>query len=768
MKCITSHILCLALAGLLVLSCGGQADRGSGTPTDDAAAETPRTIILISIDTLRADHLPVYGYDTIETPTIEALARKSVVFEQAFTHVPLTLPAHASLLTGLLPYQHGVRSNVGFILDERHSTLTKELKQAGYATGGAVSSAVLRAGTGIANGFDFFDDTMTGTDPEAHVTEIQRGGTETVQRALGWLEAIQQRGSAAGSAEEIGIFLFIHLYEPHAPYAPPRRFMTAGRTPYDGEVAYSDEILGQLFSGLRRLGLFEPSLIILVSDHGEALGDHGESDHGIFLYREVMRVPLIIKLPEGRSGGKRVEQAVQLVDLAPTIRDWAGLGGSSVGPGTSLLPVLVGSGGLPDERQIYAESMYPRLHFGWKELYSLTNGGYSYILAPREELYDTRHDPEQLANLLPLGAHPGETTTGSDPAQVYTSMRAELLPHVNAASLEPGEPISEKEAAKLRALGYLTSSAGGENQAIERPDPKDRIGDLELYRRAVRVKSSALMARLNMWPQIVEWLQTVVQGSPRMVDAWDELSFALQRTGREEEALEALEKSIRIDSHRPYKLFDLAEILISLERFDEARNQLTVASRMIPGEGHIRIAVFEAERGNPEAARLAAREAGKSIPGANDFIEGVLLYQEARYAEALSRFQQVVRATGNPSDLERLPHIHEYLGVSIVKQSPANESSAWGGLQQEAERYLLLELELHPENGRALEALCSLYGAQGRAGNGARHINIFVHQNPSPKGYSSGARAFRTLKMISEANALQDRARELDRDHHRK
>jgi tetratricopeptide (TPR) repeat protein len=276
------------------------------------------------------------------------------------------------------------------------------------------------------------------------------------------------------------------------------------------------------------------------------------------------------------------------------------------------------------------------------------------------------------------------------------------------------------------------------------------------------------MARLNMWPQIVEWLQTVVQGSPRMVDAWDELSFALQRTGREEEALEALEKSIRIDSHRPYKLFDLAEILISLERFDEARNQLTVASRMIPGEGHIRIAAIEAERGNPEAARLAAREAGKSIPGANDFIDGVLLYQDARYAEALIRFQQVVRATGNPSDLERLPHIYEYLGGSIVKQSPANEDSAWGGLQQEAERFLLRELELHPGNGRALESLCSLYGAQGRVENGARHINIFVHQNPSPKGYSSGARAFRTLKMISEATQLEARARELDRDHHRK
>jgi choline-sulfatase len=760
MKCITSRILCLAFAGLLVLSCGGQADPGSVTPTDDAAAETPRTIILISIDTLRADHLPVYGYDTIETPTIEALARKSVVFEQAFTHAPLTLPAHASLLTGLLPYQHGVRSNVGFRLDERQSTLAKELKQAGYATGGAVSSAVLRAGTGMANGFDFFDDEMTGADPGTHVTEIQRGGTETVHRALRWLETMQQRGSAAGSPEDTGIFLFVHLYEPHAPYAPPPRYMAPGRIPYDGEIAFSDEILGQLFSGLRRLGLFRKSLIILVSDHGEALGDHGESDHGVFLYREVMRVPLIIKLPDGRSGGKRVEQAVQLVDLAPTIRDWAGLGGSSAGPGTSLLPVLTGND-LPEERQVYAESMYPRLHFGWKELYSLTNGGYSFILAPREELYDTRLDPEELANLLPLGAHPGETTTGSDPAKVYDSMRAELLPHVNAAALEAGEQVSEKEAAKLRALGYLTSSAGGENLDIERPDPKDRIGDLELYRRAIRVKSSALMARLDMWPKIVEWLQTVVQGSPRMVDAWDELSFALQRTGREEEALEALETSIRLDSHRPYTLFDLAEILISLERFDEARNQLTVASRMIPGGGHIRVAVLEAERGNPEAARLAAREAGKSIPGANDFVEGVLLYQEARYAEALSRFQQVEMATGNPSDLERLPHIHEYLGGSIVKQSPADEDSAWGGLQQKAERYLLRELELHPENGRALEALCSLYGAQGRAGNGARYIKIFVHQNPSPKGYSSGARAFRTLKMISEADALENRAREL-------
>jgi len=760
MKYITNRVLCLAFAGLLVLSCGGQPDRGSGASMNDPVAETPKIILLISIDTLRADHLPVYGYDTIETPTIEALARNSVVFEQAFTHVPLTLPAHTSILTGLLPYQHGVRSNVGFRLNQRHSTLAQQLKRAGYATGGAVSSAVLRADTGIANGFDFFDDEMTGANPGAHVTEIQRTGSETVHRALGWIETVQKRGNAAGSPETTGIFLFVHLYEPHAPYAPPRRFLLPGRTPYDGEIVYSDEILAQLFSQLKRLGLYDSSLIILLSDHGEALGDHGESDHGVFLYREVMRVPLIIKLPEGRNGGKRVEQAVQLVDVAPTIGDWAGLGDPSAGPGTSLLPVLAGST-LPEERQIYAESMYSRLHFGWKELYSLTNGDYSYILAPREELYDARRDPEELANLLPLGAHPGEAETGGDLAQVYASMRAGLLPHVKAGSLEPGEPISEQEAAKLRALGYLTSSADGENEAIERPDPKDRIGDLELYRRAIRVKDSALTARLNMWPKIIGWLETVVQGSPRMVDAWDELSSALQRVGRLEEASEALETSIRIDPHRPYKLFDLAEILVSLERFDEARTQLTVASRMLPGEAHIRIAMLDAGLGNPEAARRAAREAGESVPGADDFIEGVLLYQEARYAEATNRFQQVVRATGNLPDIERLPHIYEYLGGAIVKQIQANEDSTSGQLQQDAERYLLLELELHPENGRALEALCSLYGAQGRAENGVGRINIFLHQNPSPEGYSSSARALRALKMIGEATELEDRARAL-------
>lgn len=262
------------------------------------------SIILVSIDTLRADHLPAYGYSKIPTPAIDDLARTGVLFENCYTHVPLTLPAHASLLTGLLPPDHGVRNNIGFRVAEGTPTLASELKRVGYATGGAISAAVLRRETGIAQGFDWYDDDLRAEGPQVRTTEVQRDGSETLERALSWLS----ERTKASSGEPP--FLFFHIFEPHTPYAPPARYRRAGVSPYDGEVMYADEIVGRLFDGLRRLDLFDRSLIILLSDHGEGLGDHGEADHGVFLYREVMRVPLVVRLPGGEGGGRRLSAPV--------------------------------------------------------------------------------------------------------------------------------------------------------------------------------------------------------------------------------------------------------------------------------------------------------------------------------------------------------------------------------------------------------------------------------------------------------------------------
>ncbi len=269
-------------------------------------------VVIVCIDTLRADRLPAYGYAKIQTPAIEALRADGVLFEQAWAHSPLTLPSHASILTGRLPFEHGVRDNLGFTLKPGEATLAEMLKSRGYSTGGFVSAYVLRAETGIGRGFDTYDARLPASSPEVAIGEVQRDGAETVAAAAAWL----------ASQPSSKLFVFLHLYEPHTPYAPPERFRQY--EPYDGEVAYSDELVGRLVSALKQKGLYEPALIVLLSDHGEGLGDHGEQEHGLFLYRETTHVPLIVKLPGQRESGRRVGAPVQHIDLVPTILDAVG------------------------------------------------------------------------------------------------------------------------------------------------------------------------------------------------------------------------------------------------------------------------------------------------------------------------------------------------------------------------------------------------------------------------------------------------------------
>ncbi len=268
-------------------------------------------VILISIDTLRADHLPDYGYADVETPALRALRKDSILYENAYSHVPLTLPSHAALLTGLLPYENGVRDNVGFRLSPSHQTLAVLLRSRGYATGGSVSSYLLRGETGISTGFDFYDD-------ELEHNTVERPGTVSEARLERWLES----ASASGRP----VFAFLHLYEPHTPHAPPEPFRTryAGHL-YDGEIAASDVIVGSLLDFLKRKNLYEPAIVIVLSDHGEGLGDHGEEEHSVFLYREDIRVPLFVKLPGSRLAGRKMSAPVALTDVFPTVTALLGI-----------------------------------------------------------------------------------------------------------------------------------------------------------------------------------------------------------------------------------------------------------------------------------------------------------------------------------------------------------------------------------------------------------------------------------------------------------
>ena len=401
------------------------------------------SVVLISIDTLRSDRLSSYGYTAGSTPRLDAFAGHATLFARAYSSCPLTLPAHATLLTGLDPPDHGVRDNRGFALDATHPTLAERLREHGYRTSGFVSSMVLRRSTGIARGFDVWDD---GMDGDTSRTFAQRRGDETVARAIDWLD---RRGDGP-------FFLFVHLYDPHSPYAAPEPWNGRFDDPYDAEIAWTDALIGRLLDALSERGLYREALVLVVSDHGEGLGDHIETEHGLLLYREALQVPLIVKYP-GQTVGTLRRDVVGLIDVMPTVLDVAGDAGLVL-PGRSLrLPA-------PDTpRGLYAETFFPKHQYGFSPLRSAIRGNLHFIEAPRSELFDLEADPQERSNLMRTRSAPPSLLAVLDAVGTGREVRTEISP---------------EEQEKLASLGYVggaeIDAAGG-----PLPDPKDRVRDVE-------------------------------------------------------------------------------------------------------------------------------------------------------------------------------------------------------------------------------------------------------------------------------------------------
>ncbi|MEO8501122.1 MAG: sulfatase-like hydrolase/transferase [Vicinamibacteria bacterium] len=427
--------LCLACLGFAAfLFC---AACGKGPAPADKAGPTPRpSVVLISIDTLRADHVGVRGL----TPALDALAKRGLRFTSAWSQVPLTLPSHSSMLTGLLPTHHGVRDNVGYELRGRE-TLAERFRKAGFATGGFVSATVLRRETGIARGFEVFDDEMPSTPGKPG---LERGGPLTVERALNFVDLHKTEG----------FFLFVHLYEPHTPYEAPARFQDRGASSYDHEVAAADDAVGALMAGLTARGVDRP-LVVVTSDHGEGLGDHGEAEHGLLLYAEALHVPLILVRPDGRGAGAEVSATVREVDIASTLLRLAGLDAD----GTDGAPLDESPGSL--SRPAYSETWYPRIHFAWSELASATEGRWRFIDGPSPEFYDLKNDPREKSSLA------------LDPTRPAAAMARFIAEQKQTASPQATGETSRDAEERLRSLGYLGSR--GFARASSGANPRDKI-----------------------------------------------------------------------------------------------------------------------------------------------------------------------------------------------------------------------------------------------------------------------------------------------------
>src|SRR6059036_3245962 len=396
-------------------------------------------IYLVTIDTLRADHVHCYGYEPVQTPALDALAKDGIRFAQAFTPSPITNTSHTTILTGLLPSSHGV-TDFAVPLAAVHPTWAELLKQKGYHTAAFIGAVILDSKSlapGLDRGFDFYDNFPEHPLTKSRFGRVERRGMDVVQHAEKWVNA-----HPAGPH-----FVWVHLYDPHDPYEPPPPYSeTYKDRPYDGEIAYADSAVGHFLAYLKKQGWYEGALIVVVGDHGEGLGEHHQDTHGIFLYDSTTHVPLIVKLPEEREAGREVEAQVRTTDIMPTILSLLGASGPASLDGDSLEPFLARTGAAL--RTVSGETEYP-LRFGWAPLRSIRKEGFKFIEAPKPELYDLRADPGELRNHY-------------EPWDGTVQKLRRVLAELSAKSPAPGKSspgaVSLSTIDELHALGYLGSA----------------------------------------------------------------------------------------------------------------------------------------------------------------------------------------------------------------------------------------------------------------------------------------------------------------------
>jgi choline-sulfatase len=675
-------------------------------------------VVLISIDTLRADHLPAYGYRGVETPALDGLRKDGVLFEKAYSPTPLTFPAHSSLLTGVLPAVHGVRDNVGYRLDKEKIErgelpfLPWLLKQHGYATGGAVSAYVLQGKGGLDTGFDLYEDgiefrTNTG------LGGLQRPGGETLARARGWLESVKDGP----------FFLFFHLYEPHTPYQPPEPFASRYASKYDGEIATADRIVGDLLAELKRLGVYDKALIVLLSDHGEGLGDHVEKEHGVLLYDEAIHVPLLLKLPDSQLAGSTVAKPAQLTDVAPTVLSLLGMDVPPVLKGMPLLDLLEENAPV---RRIYSETFYPRLHFGWSELTSLADGRHHYIEGPDPELYDLAADPDERANVL------------DRERRLYAEMRKEMAGYDR--KLAPPAAVDEESRQAMMALGYIGSSSGDPDGPL--PDPKSRIaslGDLKLAFEHSARKEHA---------QAAEAYRRVLAVNPQMTDAWEFLGHALESLGRSDEALAAYREGLRVSHGSPTIAVAAASLYFDLGRLDDSASHARMALASHPSFAHGLLAQIALRRKDLDGAERAARLAmdDESLRVGPMITLAEVLHARGRYEDALD----LTRRAAEAYDKREAKDPDLIQGLSLIRGKILADMGDAAG----AEASFLQEVRLFPADIRAYSNLAVLYAVSGRPERVGPTLRQMVEASPAPASYAEAVKTLRALHDPGSAASL--------------
>ncbi len=545
-------LVAAAALGWVLLRPGGGSSGRIGRLWAARGTDKPN-VILVTLDTTRADHLGCYGSGEVRTPVLDGLARRGVLFEQAATAAPLTLPAHATILTGMYPTYHGVRVNGNTALNDAQTTLAEVFAEQGYDCGAFIAAFVVDGRWGLKQGFEHYDDRLDMTRTK-HIDlgAIQRPANEVVDSALGWLDA----------RKEGPFFAWIHLYDPHLPYEPPEPYRaeygSAGPAGlYAGEVAFMDEQIGRLVAWLERTGLDRSTVLVLVGDHGEGLGDHGEGSHGYFIYDYAIHVPLIVVAPLEGLQDKRVGSQVGTVDIFPTVLELAGLGRGTEAQGRSLVPMMFRPGSGRDVA-VYAESMAPSIQFGWSPLQLLRTSRTKYIDSPKAELFDLAADPGETVNLLAGDPDLARTMKADLDALIERTSRGAPTPQ--AANLD------KETMERLSALGYVGAPVAArktEGEAGPLADPKDKFLVFQ------KVTAAGELVTADKYAEAVPLLESALEEEPDIPQALLVLSTCYKELGRSGEAKVMLDRLLKDDPENVQGLIGLANILLDERRDDD-------------------------------------------------------------------------------------------------------------------------------------------------------------------------------------------------------
>lgn len=652
----------------------------SSPPEQEAISSVTKksdlNVLLITLDTTRADRLGCYGYSKAKTPNLDFLAKNGVRFANAYCQVPLTLPSHCSILTGTYPTYHNVHNNGTYSLAADQVTLAEVLRSNNFQTAAFLASFSVDSRFGLDQGFDLYDDNFQEGSPFKAVNS-ERNAAEVYSRFSSWLDDFHTQQ----------FFGWIHFFDPHLPYSPPDSYgIEFADRPYDGEIAYMDSYVGAVLDKLREKNILGKTLIIIAGDHGEGLGDKVETGHGIFLYDMVMRVPFILYAETLLPRGKVIPSRVRLIDIMPTVLDFLKIDRSYPSQGLSLIPFIEGK--QKADLDTYIETYYPRENYGWSELTGLISGDWKYIHAPERELYDLKSDPYETNNLF------------QSSKKTASEMREKLDKLVKSSAVSPGtgkRTLNQEELTRLRSLGYVGYTEGKNEGPFA--DPKNKIDELRMIQQALSFESQGnfqeaaklheemldlrpmssssyitlalIQARLNNLDQTIQILNQGIDKIPDSQLLLARLGHTYMVTGRLNEAFSTMQKVLALNPEHMDALTVSAVVSDSLGNKEEGRIYYEKALAIEPENKYLRMsyALNLATGGDiPEAVRIYSSLI-------QDYPQEYILYQYLGIAYGvLGDYENAIKYLELGIDLQPTPAAYYNLGVAFKETGKAAEA----------------------------------------------------------------------------------------------